>query len=333
MGGLSGASILVTGGAGYIGSVVCAELAACGARVVAFDDLSTGHADALPGAVTLVRGSIEDRAALVTALCAFDVDAVVHLAARSLVGCSMRDPAAYWRTNVAGGLALLDAMRAAGVPRLVASSTAAVYAPRDAPLAEDAPLAPASSYGETKLALERAIACYSRAYGLRAIVLRYFNAAGASDGCGERHEPETHLIPVVLQAAEREEAVHIFGADYDTPDGTALRDYVHVADLARAHRLALAALAAGAPSATYNLGCGSGRSVAEVIATARAVTGAALPVRLSPRRPGDPPRLVADIARAADELGWRPRHTELGDVIASAWRFRRAADAPLRQIA
>lgn len=317
--------VLVTGGAGYIGSVVIEELLTGGHDVVAYDDLSTGHRDAVVAPARLVEGDLLDPAAVGEALRAHRIDAVVHMAGRALVGESVADPAGYYRTNVTGGLVLLESMRAAGVSILVFSSTAAVYG--DAakqPIDESDPLLPTNPYGETKLAFERALRWYGAAYGLRAISLRYFNAAGATVRNGERHAPETHLIPLVLHAATgRGGPITIFGDDYPTPDGTCVRDYVHVSDLARAHVLALAALAGAGHEPAYNLGRGAGTSVHDVIEVARQVTGRDIPVRVAPRRQGDPPRLVASAERIAGELGWRPTRPTLEDIIESAWRWMR----------
>ena len=316
--------VFVTGGAGYIGSVVAEVLLARGHAVSVYDDLSGGHRDAVPDGARLLEGDLLDRARLDAALRETRPEAVVHMAARCQVGESMVNPAAYYRVNLLGGLMLLDAMRAAGVTRLVFSSTAAVYGePAKQPIEEDDPTAPSNPYGETKLAFERALDWYGQAYGVRAVSLRYFNAAGASPRAGERHDPETHLIPIVLQAAAgRRGAVTIFGDDYPTRDGTCLRDYVHVLDLAEAHALALAALVDGAPSAAYNLGCGGdGFTVREVIDTAARVTGRSIPVTVGARRPGDPATLVAASTRIRRALGWRPRHAALDDIIRSAWTW------------
>jgi UDP-glucose 4-epimerase len=313
---------LVTGGAGYVGSVVVEELLASGAeRVIVLDDLSKGHAAAVVAPAELVRGDVAD-AALVSSICRdHRIDLVVHMAARSLVGESVEKPAGYYRANVVGGLALLDALVAAGVTRLVFSSTAAVYGEPDlSPITEDTLVAPTNPYGDTKLALERALAWYDRAYGLRFASLRYFNAAGATVHNGEQHVPETHLIPNVLEAARgRLEAVTIFGDDYPTADGTCIRDYIHVADLARAHVLAAGALDRG--SRIYNLGCGGGFSVAQVVAAAREVTGRDIPARVGARRAGDPAVLVASSDRARRELGWQPMKQDLRVILADAWAW------------
>lgn len=314
--------VLVTGGAGYIGSVVVEELLAAGHTVTVLDNMSKGHADAVAPGVDLVRADLHARELLLELLRAAEIEAVVHMAADSLVGESVEKPGKYYHNNVVAGLGLLDAMVEAGVARIVFSSTAAVYGePELQPIDESAATRPTNPYGETKLAFERALGWYERAHGLRFASLRYFNAAGASARCGEVHDPETHLIPLVLQAAAgRRPEVTIFGSDYPTADGTCVRDYIHVIDLARAHVLALDALPRG--SRIYNLGCGGvGYSVRQVIDTARAVTRAAIPVRIGPRRPGDPATLVASSERIRRELGWRPQHGELGVIIESAWRW------------
>lgn len=313
--------VLVTGGAGYIGSVVAEELLATGHKVSVIDDLSKGHRDAVPPGATFFQGDILDGADVRRAIAG--VDAVVHMAAASLVGESVSDPAHYWRRNLVGGLALLDAMRAEGVVRLVFSSTAAVYGePARQPIREEDPTVPTNPYGETKLAFERALRTYDIAYGLRSTSLRYFNAAGASARSGERHDPETHLVPLVLGAARDGGDVRLFGEDYPTRDGTCVRDYIHVVDLARAHVLALEALAGGAATTAYNLGCGGdGYTVREVIDTARRVTGRDIAVRADGRRPGDPAVLVASSDRIAADLGWRPARQSLEEIIESAWRW------------
>jgi UDP-glucose 4-epimerase len=317
--------ILVTGGAGYIGSVITEELVADGHEVVVFDNLAKGHRDAVVEGATFLQGDVLDGEALRRIFRERRTEAVVHLAADSLVGQSVTEPAGYYRTNVVGGLSLLDAMRAEGVNRLVFSSTAAVYGePQKQPIEEDDPTSPTNPYGETKLAFERALGWQERAYGLRHISLRYFNAAGASARCGERHDPETHLIPLVLRVAlgEAREVV-VFGEDYATKDGTCVRDYIHVLDLARAHVLAIEALReGGAPSRVYNVGCGGeGYSVKEVIDAARAITGQTIPTRPGPRRAGDPAVLIASSARIQGELGLRPAHQDLAEIIGSAWKW------------
>jgi len=312
--------VLVTGGAGYIGSGVVEELLASGHRAVVYDNLYKGHRDAVHPAAEFVHADLLDAKALHAAISG--ADAVVHLAAHSLVGESVQEPAKYYRNNVVAGLALADAMREHGVRWLVFSSTAAVYGePAKQPIEETDPTAPTNPYGETKLAFENALRWYSAAYGLRSISLRYFNAAGATARCRERHEPETHLVPVVLQAAAgRIPEVTIFGADYPTPDGTCVRDYIHVSDLARAHLLALQALADGHAGGSYNLGCGgSGYSVMQVIEVARSVSGRDIRLRIGPRRPGDPAVLVASSQRIMRDLGWRPRLQDLREIVRSAW--------------
>jgi len=314
----------VTGGAGYIGSVVTEELLKGGDEVVVYDSLYKGHREAVVEGAAFVKGDLLDTALLRETLTQHRVEAVVHMAADSLVGESVKEPAKYFRNNVLGGLSLLDAMRGAGVSRLVFSSTAAVYGePAKQPIEESDPTQPTNPYGETKLAFERSLRWYDEAYGLKFVSLRYFNAAGATERSGERHDPETHLIPIVLQAAagSRPE-VTVFGADYPTPDGTCVRDYIHVVDLAQAHVLALHALVKGHPSSIYNLGCGGeGYSVKQVIDCAHRVTGKVIPVRQGPRRAGDPAVLIASSARIVRELGWRPKHQQLDVIVESAWRW------------
>ncbi|MEO1766683.1 UDP-glucose 4-epimerase GalE [Thiobacter aerophilum] len=317
-------SVLVVGGAGYIGSHMVAALLAGGCRVTIFDNLSTGHRDAVLGG-EFVQGDLADRATLDALLNARHFDAVMHFASFIQVGESVREPAKYYANNLAHTLNLLDAMVAHGVHRFIFSSSAAVYGnPAQVPIPETHPKQPINPYGRTKWMVEQILEDYDRAYGLKSVCLRYFNAAGADpEGrLGERHEPETHLIPLVLRAARgRLPHVSVFGRDYDTPDGTCIRDYVHVTDLAEAHWLALEYLLAGSASTALNLGNGAGFSVAEVIATAGRVTGRRIPVRDAPRRAGDPPRLVADAARARDLLGWRPRFDALATIIAHAWQW------------
>jgi UDP-glucose-4-epimerase GalE len=325
--------VLVTGGAGYVGSVSVEALVAAGHEVVVLDDLSTGQATADLSGARLVHGTYADRSAVAELLRESRAAAVLHCAARSLVGESIADPARYYQANVVGGLALLDAMRDAGVNRLVISSTAAVYGiPDSVPIPETAPLVPINPYGESKRTLETAAAWYGSAYGLRSVSLRYFNVAGASERNGEQHNPETHLIPNILGAAETGQPVSLFGDDYPTPDGTAIRDYLHVLDLAEAHLTALLATADDDPrtdrALVVNLGSGTGASVREVFDAAERVVQRSIPHTMGPRRAGDPPSLVASIDRAADVLGWRPKHSGLVDVIGSAWAFReRAAKA------
>ena len=318
-------NVLITGGAGYIGSVTAQALLERGHRVVVLDDLSSGHRGAVPSGGAFVRAAIADKAAVVRALQEHDVDAVVHFAALSLVGESMRDPLAYYQNNVSGSIVLLSALAEAGVQRFVLSSTAALYGtPDTVPISEEARLRPENVYGETKLAIEKLLEWLSRTTGLGYVALRYFNAAGASATLGEDHDPETHLIPLVLQAAAgRREDVALFGTDYDTPDGTAVRDYVHVLDLAEAHALALESMTNGTGRA-YNLGNGTGYSVREVIDTCKAVTGNSFTVRRAARRAGDPAVLIADSSKARTELGWSPRHEALEEMIESAWRWHQA---------
>jgi len=325
--------VLVTGGAGYIGSVLTEALLREGHEVTVLDDLSKGHREAVSPHATFVLGNLLSTEVVRRALRDSRIEAVVHMAAVSLVGQSVGDPAKYYRVNVGGGLSLLEAMACEGVHKLVFSSTAAVYGePERLPIDEDCKTDPTSPYGETKLAFERALHWYDRAYGLRYTSLRYFNAAGASERNGEEHEPETHLIPLVLSTALGHlPEIMIFGNDYPTKDGTCVRDYIHVLDLAKAHVLSLEALARpGAHSRIYNLGCGGkGYSVKEVIDVAREVTGRPIPVRFGPRRPGDPAVLIASSERIERELRFRPEHQELGAIIESAWRWTvGAAETP-----
>jgi UDP-glucose 4-epimerase len=314
--------VLVTGGAGYIGSVVTEELVNDGHDVVVYDNLSKGHSGAVVEGATFVEGDLLDAEKLRQTLNDNRTDAVIHMAAFSLVGESVEKPAKYYQNNVVAGLVLLDTMRDCGVSRIVFSSTAATYGePEAQPIFESAPTNPTNPYGETKLAFERAMHWYEKAYGLRYASLRYFNAAGASEKCGEDHDPETHIIPITLQvAAGKRPHVEIFGADYPTPDGTCIRDYIHVIDLSLAHILALDVLRER--SAIYNLGCGGdGYSVRDVIDTARRVTGKEIPVRMGPRRAGDPAVLIASSDKIKRELGWQPQFQDLGLIIESAWRW------------
>ena len=320
---------LVTGGAGYVGAVSVEALLAAGHEVVVLDDLTTGHRAAVPDGATFREGTYTDQAAMTDLLRARSIDAILHCAARSIVGESIVNPARYYRDNVAGGIALLEAARDAGVGRIVFSSTAAVYGIPDAtPIPEDAPLRPINPYGESKRTLEGALAWYGRAYGIRSVSLRYFNVAGATETIGEVHDPETHLIPTVLTAAERSSEMTIFGDDYPTPDGTCIRDYIHVADLADAHLRALDATAPGDVRTddplACNLGNGGGFSIREVLAAAESAVGAAIPFRVGPRRAGDPPVLVARSTRAEEVLGWHPARPSLEEMVGSAWAWRRA---------
>jgi UDP-glucose 4-epimerase len=324
--------ILITGGAGYVGSVSAEAFLAAGYDVVVLDDLSTGHRAAVPADATLRVGTYADGPALTELLRSDRIDAILHCAARSLVGESIRDPSRYYRDNVAGGVALLEAARAAGVGRIVFSSTAAVYGnPEATPIPEDAPLRPINPYGESKRTFEAALGWYGQAYGLRSVSLRYFNVAGATSTLGEDHDPETHLIPNVLRAALGRSELTIFGDDYPTPDGTCIRDYIHVADLADAHRLAIEATTQGDPRTDVplvcNLGSGGGFSIREVIATTAAVVGHEIPFSVGARRVGDPPVLVAQSTRATEILGWRPAHPTLEEMIDSAWAWRRGHSA------
>jgi UDP-glucose 4-epimerase len=315
--------VAVTGGAGYIGSVVVEALIARGHDVLIIDNLCKGHRDTVPVEARFAEIDLIDQPQVVLALRSFRADAVIHMAAFSLVGESVSSPGKYYVNNVTAGIALLEAMRDAGVQRLVFSSTAAVYGePAKQPIDEDDPTTPTNPYGETKLALEHALRWYAGAHGLSSISLRYFNAAGASATNGERHDPETHLIPLVLQAAAGTlPRVTIFGDDYPTRDGTCVRDYIHVEDLADAHVRALDALSLTGVCKAYNLGCGGdGYTVKEIIAAARRVTGRDIPTDVVPRRAGDPAVLIASASRIARDLGWQPRKT-LTDIVTSAWQF------------
>ena len=320
--------VMVTGGAGYIGSVVTETLLDRGDEVVVYDDLSTGHAEAVDPRAPFVQGRLHDRELLSATLRAHGVEAVVHMAAKALVGESMADPALYYDNNVVGGLSLLAAMRAAGVGSIVFSSTAATFGePAKQPVEEDDPQLPTNPYGQTKLAFEQILRWYGVGYGLRATALRYFNAAGATAAHGEDHDPETHLIPRLLRvAAGLDPEAVLFGDDWPTRDGTCVRDYVHIVDLADAHLRALDAMAAGrAGFRAYNLGCGrDGYTVREVVQAVRRVTGAPVPVRIGPRRAGDPAVLVASSARIRAELGWAPRADALDAIVRDAWAWMKA---------
>jgi UDP-glucose 4-epimerase len=316
---------LVTGGAGYVGSVVTAHLLEAGHSVTVLDDLSTGFRAAVPEGASFVEGRVQDAARVLDGT----YDGVLHFAAHSQVGESVQDPGKYWRNNVGGSIELLEAMRRAGVRRLVFSSTAATYGePLSTPIHEEASEAPTNPYGASKLAVDHMITGECRAHGLAAVSLRYFNVAGAYGRYGERHDPESHLIPIVLQVAQgRRDAVSVFGDDYPTPDGTCVRDYIHVADLAEAHLLAMDAMTedeGGVPSGAHlvcNLGNGNGFSVREVVETVRKVTGHPVPEAAAPRREGDPAELVASADRAVKQLGWRPSRTDLADIVQDAWDF------------
>ncbi|HUQ78288.1 MAG TPA: UDP-glucose 4-epimerase GalE [Patescibacteria group bacterium] len=321
--------VLVTGGAGYVGSVSVERLLEAGHEVVVLDDLTTGHRVSVPGVVSLEIGSYGDGATMARLFERARVDAILHCAARSLVGESVREPARYYRDNVVGGVALLEAARQASVGRIVFSSTAAVYGvPAATPIPETAPLGPINPYGETKRTFEGALRFYGEAYGLRSVSLRYFNVAGATERNGELHDPETHLIPNILRAAETGQPITLFGDDYPTPDGTCIRDYIHVADLADAH---LTALEATAPddrrtdaALVCNLGIGSGFSVRDVVGAATAIVGRPIGTTMGPRRAGDPPVLVAAVDRAREVLGWTALRPTLEEMIGSAWAWRRA---------
>jgi UDP-glucose 4-epimerase len=315
--------ILVTGGAGYIGSTTAAHLLAAGHRVTVLDDLREGFAEAVPDGAELVEAAITDREA-VAAILDGGVDGVVHFAAYLKPGESMEHPERYFANNTAGTLLLLEQLVDAGVRRFVLSSTCAVYGqPDEVPVTESEPTEPTSPYGESKLMIERALHWLHRIHGLRYAALRYFNAAGGTPERGERHEPEIHLIPLVLQAAAgQRDAVHVFGDDYPTPDGTCVRDYIHIDDLATAHLAALRAMDTHG-AIVCNLGVGRGYSVLEVVEAARRVTGRDIPFVRSPRRPGDPAFLYAAPTRAEELLDWTPQRTELDDIIGSAWDWHR----------
>jgi len=316
--------VMVTGGAGYIGSVVVEELLRDGHEVIVYDNLSKGHRASVNSSALFVKGDLLERDFLSVTLKECRAEAVVHMAADSLVGESVAKPGKYYRNNVVGSLALIDAMLEAKIKRLVFSSTAAVYGePAKQPIEEDDPTGPTNPYGETKLSFERALYWHGQVHELQSVSLRYFNAAGATEHCGEWHDPETHLIPIVLQvAAGNRSHVEIYGDDYPTSDGTCVRDYVHVVDLAQAHVLALNRLAHG--SATYNLGCGGrGYTVREVIDIAREVTGRSIETKMVTRRQGDPAVLIAGSERIKRELGWQPQYQDLRMIITSAWNWLR----------
>ncbi|GAA1464198.1 UDP-glucose 4-epimerase GalE [Williamsia maris] len=315
--------LLVTGGAGYVGSVCARVMIDAGHDVTVVDNLTTGNRDAVPEAAAFVEGDVGALAPEILGGGSFD--GVLHFAAQSLVGESVEQPEKYWQGNVVESLKLLEAIRTTGTPRLVFSSTAATYGEPDAvPIVESSPTRPTNPYGATKLAIDHAITSYANAHGLAAISLRYFNVAGAHGGAGENRRVETHLIPIVLQAAMgHRESVKIFGTDYHTDDGTAVRDYIHVYDLARAHALALEAAIAGR-HAIYNLGSGSGFSVRQVIETCSEVTGLDIPVVYAPRRAGDPAVLIASSDKAIGDLGWEPTNTALPTIVADAWEYTRA---------
>jgi UDP-glucose-4-epimerase GalE len=319
-------AVLVTGGAGYIGSHACKALARAGYRVVAFDNLVAGHRGAAKWG-ELVEGDITDGAAIAAALRRHGVGAVMHFAAFLDVGESVREPAKYYRNNVVGALTVLEAMAREGVTSFVFSSTCATYGePIETPIDESHPQRPINSYGESKLAVERALPHFERAHGIHSVALRYFNASGAdADGeIGEDHHPEIHLIPRAIGAATGGAALQVFGDDYPTPDGTCLRDYVHVSDLADAHVLALEAIAETGRSVAYNLGTGRPHSVREVIAAVERATGRAVPWTIAPRRPGDPAVLYAAAQKARAELHWAPRYVDIDSIVATAWAWHRS---------
>ena len=318
-------AVLVTGGAGYIGSHAVKALSARGESVVVYDNFSQGHHAATRSASAVVEGDIQDADRLAATIKTHDVRAVMHFAASLSVGDSVKDPAGYYRNNVIGALSVLDAMVWTGVSHLVFSSTCAIFGtPETTPIHEDLPKHPINAYGQTKLAVEQALPHFEIAYGLRSVALRYFNAAGADpDGeLGEDHSPEIHVIPRALDAAMGRGSFKVFGDDYPTPDGTCLRDYVHVNDLASAHLLALDALRAGGRSNAYNLGNGRPTSVYDVLASVKRVTGSAVPYDMAARRDGDPAALFASSERARRELGWRPRFEEIDVIVETAWRWR-----------
>lgn len=314
--------LLVTGGAGYIGGTVATILMQAGHSVTVLDNLCHSKRNAVPAGVEFVEADIADRSRVESLLRALQPDGVLHFAALIEAGESMQKPEIYFRNNTASTLALLEAMHATGVQKLVFSSTAAVYGePEHVPIDESAKLAPTNAYGESKLMVEQVLTWLHRIHGLRYASLRYFNVAGALPGRGETHEPETHLIPLILDVAlGRREKIFIYGDDYDTPDGTCIRDYIHVVDLAAAHILALATLGSH-DRLICNLGNGQGFSVKEVVEAARRVTGHPIPVEIRPRRPGDPARLVASSQRAKAELGWKPQTPKIDDILVSAWEW------------
>jgi UDP-glucose 4-epimerase len=313
--------ILVTGGAGYIGSVTAERLLNEGHVVAVFDNLERGHREALDPRAQFIAGDLRDSAAIERALIQTRPEAVVHFAAYALVGESMEHPEAYFGNNLRGGINLAEAMLKAGTRRIVFSSTCATYGqPERSPITEDTPQTPTNPYGESKLMFEKVLTWYQTLHGLQAVFLRYFNACGASEKYGEDHDPETHLIPNILKVAlGQQAAVSLFGDDYDTPDGTCIRDYIHIADLAQAHCLALVKDFTGA----VNLGTGDGYSVRQVVDMARRVTGHPIPIAQQPRRPGDPARLVAEATKAERVLGWRPQHSQLEEIVRTTWAWQR----------
>lgn len=316
-------NIFVTGGAGYIGSATAEALIKAGHSVTVYDSLVTGHREAVPAGADFIHASLDDNQALAEALASKKFDAVMHFAAFIEAGESMKDPGRFFRNNFANSLQLMDTAVQSGIRKMVFSSTAAVYQSSEEPLTEDSPIGPTNVYGHTKLMTEQALEWYRSIFGLHYAVLRYFNACGALPGRGEAHQPESHLIPRVLQIAlGQAESANIFGTDYPTPDGTCIRDYIHIADLVSAHILALGALETR-DKMTYNVGSGNGFSVREVIEAARAVTGHAIPVVEMPRRAGDSARLVATPERIQKELGWQPQFTNMQDILSSAWEWHK----------
>ena len=314
-------NIFVTGGAGFIGSATAEALLAAGHAVTIYDSLVTGHRQAVPPGAEFIQADLTDSHELALAMTQQKYDAVMHFAASIEAGESMKTPGKFMRNNLVNSLSLMDMAVKAGVKRFVMSSTAAVYQSSDEPLTEDSPLGPTNTYGFTKLATEQALDWYCQIHGLHYAALRYFNAAGALPGRGEAHQPESHLIPRVLRVAlGQAEYAYVFGNDYATPDGTCIRDYIHVADLVSAHMLVLDALK-GYDRLIYNIGSGHGYSVRQVIDTASAVSGQKIPVQETPRRPGDPARLVASSEKIHTQLGWKPRHDTLEEIIGSAWEW------------
>lgn len=317
-------NIFVTGGAGYIGSATAEALIKAGHTVTVYDSLVTGHRAAIPAEAEFIHASLDDSHALAEALMSKKYDAIMHFAAFIEAGESMKDPGKFFRNNFTNSLQLMETAVQAGVKKFVFSSTAAVYRSSEEPLTEESPLGPTNVYGHTKLMTEQALEWYREIFGLHFAVLRYFNACGALPGRGEAHQPESHLIPRVLQIAlGQAESATIFGTDYPTPDGTCIRDYIHIADLVSAHIFALGALE-DRDKLTYNVGSGNGFSVREVIETARKVTGHAIPSVEAPRRPGDSARLVASPQRIMSELGWKPQFTNLQDILSSAWEWHKS---------
>jgi UDP-glucose 4-epimerase len=317
-------NVFVTGGAGYIGSATAETLLKAGYTVTVYDSLVKGHRAAVPEGARFVRADLADVPTLTKTLASEKYDAVMHFAAFIEAGESMKDPGKFFENNLVNSLHLIEAAHRAGIKRIVLSSTAAVYQSSDAPLSEESPLGPTNTYGYTKLAIEQALDWYRQIHVLRYAALRYFNACGALPGRGEAHQPESHLIPRVLQVAlGQADHASIYGTNYPTPDGTCIRDYIHIADLVSAHLLALEALGER-DHLVYNLGNGNGYSVKEVIETARRVTGHPIPVEELHRRPGDPARLVASSEKIRRELGWKPKHPDLNDIIASAWEWHQS---------